>query len=635
MIRHKGWLFIITILLFCNPVFAQRQGIFVNPADTDNQINTNLEPHYVAINRSVRPRNQLFLFFPGTGATPTFYQLISNRAADLGFHVINLNYPNDKAVNQLCGAGTDLDCYGNVRLEILDGKDRSNLVQVSQANSIENRLIKLLVFLSKQFPNDGWEQFLNSNGINWQAIVVSGHSQGGGMAGIIGRYHPVARSVMFSASDYNERLQKLANWIANPTSTPNASSPDKFWAFQHEQDELVPFNINSTKTWPAYGMPAFGPIINVDSNISPYQNTHSLTTNLTVSGTGSSVYHGCVVVDLRVPKLSNGTPVYQVVWDYLLSNTIDTVTPTVKVLSPNGGEIVQSGSNLTINFNSTDNVGVVSQDINLSIDGGKTFPISVVSGLAGNANTFNFPVPSDLETNTARVQVIAKDMAGNMGMANSSNDFFIVKNMVKDTEPPTITISSPSAGASFNGGSMVTVTFSSKDNVGVISQNVLLSTDGTNFTSLASGLAPSQTSFSFQLPTINSFNAAIKVEALDQAGNKGSATVGQLKVVSDTEAPKVTINSPTANQKLLGGKPFNVTFTSTDNVGVVSQEVQIALNGNNFTTLASGLSGNATSATVTIPNTKAKAAVIRVVAKDAAGNVGMANSSSFKIKVSK
>jgi len=298
-------------------VYAQRQSIIVAPQTTDQNITTNLNNHYVSVNRSVGQKNQLFLFFPGTGGVALNSQQINNTAADLGFHAVNLAYPTDDAVNTLCGgANTDLDCYGNVRLEIKDGVDRSNLVSVNRANSIENRLIKLLIYLRNTAPNQDWGQFLlDDNSINWSKIVTSGHSQGGGHAAIIGRYHSVVRVVMFAAMDYNAATNSVANWIRLPNSTPNATAPDKFFGFSHQRDEMVNFTLLSTRVWTAYGMNNFGAVVNVDQAIPPYNNTHSLTSNAECGN-----FHGCVVVDARL-VFQNGVPVYKPVWEYLLSNT--------------------------------------------------------------------------------------------------------------------------------------------------------------------------------------------------------------------------------------------------------------------------------------------------------------------------
>ncbi len=303
---------------YLNSQAPQRTSLFIPPQDTDPQIDANLESHYVALNQSTPLKNQLFLFFPGTGGTPIFQQQLCNTAADLGFHVISLNYPNDEAVNSLCGGvNADLDCYAKVRLEIKDGSDRTPLVNVSRANSIENRLIKLLQYLRARFPDDGWGQYLENDGsIRWKSIVVSGHSQGGGHAGIIGRYHLVARVVMFAAMDYNGRERMPANWIAAPGSTPNATPADRFYGFSHLRDDQVNFTLLSTQVWPAYGMNAFGQIVNVDATTPPYNNTHSLTSNLD-SPTGN--FHGSVAVDRNLALQADGTPVYKPVWEYLLA----------------------------------------------------------------------------------------------------------------------------------------------------------------------------------------------------------------------------------------------------------------------------------------------------------------------------
>lgn len=312
----------ITLIFFSQIAFAQRQSRLVAPQTTDPNITTNLNNHYVSINRSVAPKNQLFVFFPGTGGVAFNYLEINNTAADLGFHSVNLTYPNDQAVNDLCGApNTDLGCYGNVRLETIDGTDRTELVNVNRPNSIENRLIKLLIYLRGQFPNDNWEQFLiNDGAINWSKTIVSGHSQGGGHAGIIGRYYPIVRVVMFAAMDFSGPTASPAAWISQPQTTPNASAPDRFWGFSHTRDEQVNFNLLSTRVWTAYGMPDFGAVVNVDGSAPPFNNTHSLTSNIECAN-----FHGCVAADARLVR-QNGVPVFKPVWEYLLSNTVPSLS---------------------------------------------------------------------------------------------------------------------------------------------------------------------------------------------------------------------------------------------------------------------------------------------------------------------
>src|SRR6185436_11530862 len=97
------WILLCCSLCSVQEVYAQRQTNFIAPKETDDEITTDLESHYVALNKTIPRKNLLFLFFPGTGGTPFFYQNLLNTAADLGFHAIGLNYPNDEAVNlDLC-----------------------------------------------------------------------------------------------------------------------------------------------------------------------------------------------------------------------------------------------------------------------------------------------------------------------------------------------------------------------------------------------------------------------------------------------------------------------------------------------------------------------------------------------------
>lgn len=305
---------------------GQRQSIFVNPQTTDPQIDTFLSPHYVARDPVVTQRNQLLVFLPGTNGVPAVYRAFTNLAADMGFHTIGLNYVNGDGVNEMCGPTLDLDCYGNVRLEILDGTDRSGLVSVNRPNSIENRLIKLLVHMQQINPAANWAQYLNAkSGIRWDKIVIAGHSQGGGHAGIIGKTKLVARVLMFAAMDFNGFRNSVANWMLLPGATPDAG----FFGFSHQQDEEVSYTILSTRAWTAYGMDDFGAPVNVDPALPPYSNTHSLNTNFPDIPSGSN-YHGAIIVDTRFPVDQNGVSIYEPVWRYLLDTSAPLSLTTVQ-----------------------------------------------------------------------------------------------------------------------------------------------------------------------------------------------------------------------------------------------------------------------------------------------------------------
>lgn len=97
--------------------------------------------------------------------------------------------------------------------------------------------------------------------------------------------------------------------------------------------------------------------------------------------------------------------------------------PTAYLKNLNGGESLNPGDNVTINWISDDNGGVVNVDLLLSTDGGATFPTVIASGTADDGSyTWNVP---DVFTTQARVRVVARDGLGNTGFDDSDGDFTI------------------------------------------------------------------------------------------------------------------------------------------------------------------------------------------------------------------
>jgi len=96
-------------------------------------------------------------------------------------------------------------------------------VDNTPAESIVNRLVKLLQYLDRNHPDGGWS-YLENGQPNWRRIVVSGQSQGAGMAAFIAKQHEVARVILFSSPwDYVDARgqRELAPWLAQPSKTPS------------------------------------------------------------------------------------------------------------------------------------------------------------------------------------------------------------------------------------------------------------------------------------------------------------------------------------------------------------------------------------------------------------------------------
>jgi hypothetical protein len=289
----------------------------VDPKDTDPEIDTALQSHYVAFS-TVPVRGRLFLFLPGTLIIPDQHQLISDQAARNGFHSVNLRYPNSDAVQNLCGLDKDTTCFENTRLEIIDGTDRTPKVHVNRANSIENRLLKLLSYLKAKHPDEGWEAFIDGKEPKWSSIVVAGHSQGGGHVALIARDHLVARASMLSGPvDHlgpNQRLESAhpAPWLLGAHMTPS----ERYFAFGHIHDELVDWE----PQWKALGlgMTNFGPTANVDKATPPFGGSHLLTTAAQPrNGPAPNLNHSSTAIDRFTPLTQAGQALFAPVWQYV------------------------------------------------------------------------------------------------------------------------------------------------------------------------------------------------------------------------------------------------------------------------------------------------------------------------------
>lgn len=117
----------------------------VAPQTTDPAIDRALDDHYVWLDTAARSDHKLLVFMPSANALPGQFQLVEQEAARLGYHVIGLMYPNSVNLVMACGGASDPNaCFEAARLEILDGIERSPVVDVNETNSIDNRLTKLL-----------------------------------------------------------------------------------------------------------------------------------------------------------------------------------------------------------------------------------------------------------------------------------------------------------------------------------------------------------------------------------------------------------------------------------------------------------------------------------------------------------
>ncbi len=302
----------------------------VNATVTDSNITatpaTGEAPH-LAINpsASVIQRGKLLVFIPGTQGRPTQYSYILRAGASRGFHAVGVNYPNQTAMGTLCQFSTDPDCYWNARNVVIfgNGTPVNGQSPVTQADSIVNRLSKLLNWLNITYPSEGWGQFmLPDKTADWSRVVLTGHSQGGGHVGVLAKTVSLSRAVYFSSpEDWNELSNRPASWTASRANVTPASLQ---YGFGADSDTLVP-NAHAFAHWDSLGLakPASGPVL-VDGGGIPFSNAQQLRTSLPYNPGSTALTlalrnHGITVVDTSTTVDGNGKPLFDTngVWEYL------------------------------------------------------------------------------------------------------------------------------------------------------------------------------------------------------------------------------------------------------------------------------------------------------------------------------
>ena len=274
----------------------------VPPHETDPAIAGQwLNNHFVWLDPTADRRQKLFVHLPGTNNVPAQFTLLAKEAARLGYHVIVLMYPNTWAIN-ICS--NDPICEENVRLEVIDGIDRSNLIPVTPEHGIYNRLTKLLQYLvDRRLPDEGWSQFLENGEPAWSKIVMSGHSFGGSEATMLAKLHRMDRVTLFASPRDANTAGLPPAWVALG-ETPG----ERYYGLVHTRDPLSALTLASWRG--PLGMLQFGTEAREDLSASPYGGTHMLLTERLPSTGSFANAHGSVSVDELTPlkKNTDGTP---------------------------------------------------------------------------------------------------------------------------------------------------------------------------------------------------------------------------------------------------------------------------------------------------------------------------------------
>jgi len=216
---------------------AGREVRCITPSDSDPAIKNYDRVDYVLFNENTAVGANLLVFLPGTGGRPPGPIAFLHAAADAGYRVISLDYNDEPSVAVYCPRKPPA-CSGDFRRMRIygDGISIAPSFDNTGAESIVNRLVKLLAYLDRQDPRQKWGDYLESGAPSWNRIALAGQSQGAGMAAYIAKRQVVGRVILFSSpwdfvlSSGNART--LAPWIAMPGKTP----PERWFGGYHARE---------------------------------------------------------------------------------------------------------------------------------------------------------------------------------------------------------------------------------------------------------------------------------------------------------------------------------------------------------------------------------------------------------------
>ncbi|MCB1949270.1 Ig-like domain-containing protein, partial [Nitrosomonas sp.] len=238
------------------------------------------------------------------------------------------------------------------------------------------------------------------------------------------------------------------------------------------------------------------------------------------------------------------------------TTTTDTEKPIVTVASPYPDAEV---SGMTpVEFETYDNVGIVRVDLyanDVLVGTSEHAPFSINWDTTQTVNGYGY------------LQAHAYDVAGNKGISffrniNVNNSGAEADTTV-DTLSPTIGIASPVSGTV---SGTIPIDFNYSDNIGVVSIDLYVNGQllGKN----------TQAPFTFTLDTttVADGDYLLTAYAFDEAGNQGVSanvvlTVSNISDSADTEAPIVTVASPSPGAEVSG--ITRVEFETFDYVGIV------------------------------------------------------------------
>ena len=304
------------LLFACNPLIT---------SDPINCSNPGNKAHEVFVDSALfsagNLNEELVLTLPGSGLTATNTTVLTRSAAEAGYRAIGLSYEGD-TLDAACGGlffSAFHQCTEEFHSDVVYGGS-----SILRANSIEQRLLDLLIYMDGAFPTMGWDNYFTSGAnpsLIYSKIILTGYSLGSTHAAYWAkdnnffklntlsgpRDHFSMIPCQIGGGPCGSPVHTLANWIKGSHVTPGSArngiihvgeGQDRVDLLERALDELgVPANpaggfLDLTYAWdaaaPALPWPYTGP----EQRFSMNTNTGACTAHQATAA------DGCLAADM-------------------------------------------------------------------------------------------------------------------------------------------------------------------------------------------------------------------------------------------------------------------------------------------------------------------------------------------------
>ncbi|MEZ6134829.1 MAG: DUF4886 domain-containing protein [Pirellulaceae bacterium] len=265
---------------------------------------------YASVDTRVAPQGKLAIWMMGNNSG------LFERLNEYGIHAIGVSYAR-QWFGKLCQPRpADAYARGRVRLEAATGQDFSDELDLLAPDGAAERARQLLLWLSRENPQGNWQQFLTDDGsrLRWDKVIMTGSSHGSTTAARFAKHQRVDRVVMLCGPRDQDQ-----DWQSLPSATP----ANRYFGFTHVLDGGWTGD-HYCRSWELLDLHQFGPIVNVDDTLPPYQNTRRLITAADVQGDANRA-HSSVTPGNASPVNAQGKKLFDPVWKYLYNHPIDQV----------------------------------------------------------------------------------------------------------------------------------------------------------------------------------------------------------------------------------------------------------------------------------------------------------------------